>query len=421
VTVLLVLIVGVVVGFRLTTSEDRARYLAIAKACIRRRKESSKQGRPECDAFRAALRERTPRPFVTIVCAALIVGAAASPNGLETWANAGLKTTNGEWWRLATAVFVHTNVILLLLNVLILLQLGFVVERLVGPGAFAVTFLGSGVVASVVHLSKEPLVAGAGASGAIFGLYGLLIGAIGWGWWKPSSVTIPRATLNTMGVSGLLFAIVSLFTGSLTSAAELTALLVGTLAGAVLARFVDEHEPPPQHVMMVAGAAAVLAFAWAVPLRGISDVRPEIQRVVSIEEKTAGAYHAAAEQFRKGRVTAEAVAQLIERTIVPELQAADARLKTYKKVPPEHQPLIVDAEEYLRLRSESWRLRATAVRKTTTVPRRDAEKPTTDENWRVKAEARHHANLVLLGNAESSERTSLEALQKVSSDIRLAR
>ena len=136
---------------------------------------------------------------------------------------------------------------------------------------------------------------------------------------------------------------------------------------------------------------------------------------------TAGAYQAGVERFQKGRMTAEALAQLIDRTIVPQLEAADARLKSLHGVPPEHKPLVADAEEYLRLRSESWRLRAEGLRKAGKVPPREMAKgavvadasPTSDANWRLRAESQHRSNMATLGKAEGTERASLEALRKI--------
>ena len=77
---------------------------------------------------------------------------------------------------------------------------------------------------------------------------------------------------------------------------------------------------------------------------------------------------------------------MIERKITPELQAMQARLKTLGRVPPEHQPLLGGAEEYLRLRDESWRLRAAAL---------------------------HKSSMPALRKAESAERASLEALERL--------
>jgi hypothetical protein len=133
-------------------------------------------------------------------------------------------------------------------------------------------------------------------------------------------------------------------------------------------------------------ATVVIAVAFAVPLRGLANVQPEIERVIEFEGRTAGAYDAAVIRFQKGRITAKALAELIDRTIRPELQANRARLKALGRVPSQHQPLIAGTEEYLRLRDEGWRLRADGLRK---------------------------GSMVTLREAEKSERASLEALENV--------
>jgi len=162
-------------------------------------------------------------------------------------------------------------------------------------------------------------------------------------------------------------------------------------------------------------ATVVIAVASAFSLRGIADVKPEMERVVALEDRTARAYQTAADGFRRGRITAEALALLIDRTIMPELQAADARVKALEKVPLEHQPLVASAEEHLRLRSESWRLRAEVLRKTNMPKPR--ESGTTD--WesstrsRLRAETQHQANGIMRGMAEGRERASLEALERI--------
>jgi hypothetical protein len=103
----------------------------------------------------------------------------------------------------------------------------------------------------------------------------------------------------------------------------------------------------------MAGTAAA-AVAFAIPLRGLTDIRPEIVRLVAAEDRTTAAYNNAVERLKKGRLTAEALAEMIGRTIVPQLEAAEAHLNTIGHVPSIHQPLLADAREYLRLRTESW-------------------------------------------------------------------
>ena len=98
------------------------------------------------------------------------------------------------------------------------------------------------------------------------------------------------------------------------------------------------------------------------------------------------AYRQATEQFKRGAIKAEALAQLIERTIVPDLQAVRRALPAARGVLPQQQPLVAGADDYLRLRCDSWSLRAVAL---------------------------HQSNLRLLRDADQKERSSLDALEKV--------
>jgi hypothetical protein len=90
----------------------------------------------------------------------------------------------------------------------------------------------------------------------------------------------------------------------------------------------------------------------------------------------------------------------------------DARLKGLGNVPPEYQPLVSDAREYVRLRCVSWRLRADAIRRTNAAPRRPPAGPA-DASGRLQMEARFRSNLMAEGNAESAERASMEVFHRI--------
>jgi rhomboid protease GluP len=424
------------IAYRITSPEERARYLDIASDIVRQLKVAATQPRPEADAFRDALRARTPHIVVTPAIAAINVAVAAcmlfgataisDPNTLVGWgASLGPRTTNGEWWRLVTSTFVHTGMVHLLVNVAILIQLGAVIERLVGRLAFVAVYVSAGAFAGLINLSSHPVAVSVGGSAAVFGLYGLLIASLLWQMFQrrkadpePDAeeiaqprVMIPLTVMKRLGYGAALFLVYSAVNG-LAGAPELAGLIAGLASGLVLARHVVEEHAKPRHVAAATAAACVIVVACAVPLRHIADVTPEIARVIATEERTAADYQSAFNAFQKGRITADALADLAERTIVPALQAVDARLETLRNVPPEHRPLVSDAREYLRLRCQSWQLRANAMRRTNTAPRR-ALQGATDASWRVQAEARFRSNLAAVGNAESAERTSLAAFQRI--------
>ena len=425
-----------ILAYRITSPETRARYLDIAIDIVRQLKGAATQRHPESDAFRDALRARTPHVVITPAIAAInvavavciLVGASAisDPDTLVGWgASLGPRTTNGEWWRLVTSTFVHTGTLQLFVNVAILIQLGAVLERLVGRLAFAAVYVSAGAFAGLINLSSHPVAVSVGASGAVFGLYGLLMASLIWQTFQrhrrdqepdeeqtaQPRVTIPLMVLKRLGCGAALFIGYNAVNG-LAGAAEFAGLIVGLGYGLVLGRRAADQHPRTSHVAAAMAASGVIAVACAMPLRNIADVKPEIARVIATEERTAAAYQSALDAFHKGRITAEALADLAERTIMPALQAVDARLEALSNVPPEHQPLVSDARSYLRLRCQSWRLRADAIRRTNAAPRR-APEGAADASWRLQAEARFRSNMAANGHAEGAERASLEVFQRI--------
>lgn len=84
-------------------------------------------------------------------------------------------TSGGQWWRLLTACFVHIGVLHLLLNMYALLYVGLLLEPYLGKARFLAAYLITGVIASMASLWWHELTVSAGASGAIFGMYGVFI------------------------------------------------------------------------------------------------------------------------------------------------------------------------------------------------------------------------------------------------------
>ena len=428
---LFLLVILTVIAFRLTTGEDRKQLLRKALVVLRELAVIAREEYGRLEPFRAALRARMKYAIATPVLVALNVvvfvfmlfgaGAFSDPSTLVSWgANFGPRTTNGEWWRVLTSTFVHVGFMRMVVEAAALAQLGVVLERQVGRSAFAAVFCLAGALAGLVNVSVGPMAVTFGTSGAIFGLYGLLLASIvhrdrGREEGDPQTVAIPVPALWWFIPTALLFAVSASSNDGFAFKANMAGLLVGLVGGAVLTYGILSHPPDLRRVLTTAGVTAAAIVAYAVPLRGIADVRPDIARIIALEDRTAGVYQTALERLRKGALNAEGLAQLIERTIVPELEAADAHLRSIRGVPPEHKPLVADADEYLRLRSASWRFYAEGWRSAVRAPRREADGVlVSDASWR-QAKAQFRANAATRGKAEGSERASLEALQRIKS------
>jgi rhomboid protease GluP len=83
-------------------------------------------------------------------------------------------TLAGEWWRIVTPIFLHGSLLHFFFNTYVLVQLGPLVESEHRTERFWVVYLACGIAGSALSQLARP-VNTVGASGAIFGLMGLLL------------------------------------------------------------------------------------------------------------------------------------------------------------------------------------------------------------------------------------------------------
>ena len=96
---------------------------------------------------------------------------------------APLVVDHGQYYRLVTSIFMHFGVGHLLNNMLVLFVLGDNLERALGHVKYLFFYLfcgiGANLVSMTVNIMTGSLAVGAGASGAIFGVVGGLVYAVG--------------------------------------------------------------------------------------------------------------------------------------------------------------------------------------------------------------------------------------------------
>jgi len=368
---LLVLFAGAI-AYGATTAPQRSRFLEHARRVLRWLADAAPLRDPEIASFWTLLRQRTPLAPLTPALAALNVmvfvlmlgsaGAIGTPDTVIAWGGSfGPRTTNGEWWRLVTTMFVHVSVLQLLADVIGLLAVGLVLERLVGPLAFAVVYAASGVSSTALGLEASPTSMIIGPSGAIFGLYGLMFTVAARSVLYKSLARPPLAIAKYLGPAAVVFGLCSLLTGWVASGPELAAVVVGCLSGLVVGRGIGEQRAPAMFSVPLAAGAIAMVVVTVQPLSGMTDVRPEVHRLVATEHEMAARYQRATDRFINGRITAGELAGVIDRDILPELQTLHVRFASLQHVPDEQRPLVDAAQKYLRLRDESWRLRSNGL------------------------------------------------------------
>ena len=107
----------------------------------------------------------------------------ASPTPIQLihfGANVPALVLHGEWYRLLTATFVHVGLIHLLTNMWCLWNLGLLGEPLLGRWGMAAVYMLTGIAGNLLSLGVNVFMhdfvsVGAGASGAVFGIAGILI------------------------------------------------------------------------------------------------------------------------------------------------------------------------------------------------------------------------------------------------------
>ena len=150
---------------------------------------------------------------------------------LLTWgANYRPSTTNGEWWRLLKSTFLHGGLMHLIANMYGLLFVGIFLEPLLGRTKYLTAYLLTGILASCVSLWWYDATISVGASGAIFGLYGLFLALLLTKIFPPDfGKAFLASTLIFIGYNLLMG-----LTGGIDNAAHIGGLLSGFVVGLIL-------------------------------------------------------------------------------------------------------------------------------------------------------------------------------------------
>jgi rhomboid protease GluP len=136
-------------------------------------------------------------------------------------------TMDGQWWRLFTSIFLHIGILHIAFNMYALLYIGILLEPYLGKLRFAAAYIFTGVIASLTSIYWHPLTVSAGASGAIFGMYGVFLSML-------TTNIIDKKTRSALFASIGVFVVFNLMNGmksGIDNAAHIGGLISGLVIG----------------------------------------------------------------------------------------------------------------------------------------------------------------------------------------------
>jgi rhomboid protease GluP len=188
---------------------------------------------------------RTPltKAFLTInIIVFLLMAFAGGSTNQTTLMAFGVKSNaeiaQGQWWRFITPIFIHIGLLHLLFNSYALWIVGPQVEKLYGSASFVVLYMLTGIAGVAGSYFYHPYSISAGASGAIFGLFGVLL-VFGFRYRN----AIPPDFKRAVGTGILPVIVINLIIGFTIPAIDNSAHISGLLAGAILALLVPFLKP----------------------------------------------------------------------------------------------------------------------------------------------------------------------------------
>ena len=279
---------------------------------------------------------------------------AATAQALLKWgADYGAATIGrGEWWRVVSATFVHLGWMHVALNMYVLWQIGPFMERLLGNVGFVIVYLVCGVAGSICSLAWNPYLVSAGASGAIFGLYGALIGFL-----ILRRDSIPRQVLASILTSAVVFLVVNAVFGALKAGTDIAAHAGGLVAGLVCGLVVSNPINAgfrKRRIVRATGACVgcgLVLLVVAMRLPRPIDVQAEIAKFASVESKTIATYRSL---FQVKNAKDEDVARKIETDVLGPWVAERKSLAAIAGLPSRQQKVMVALVNYMDARQRGW-------------------------------------------------------------------
>lgn len=200
-------------------------------------------------------------------------------NLLDWGANFRPLTLSGQWWRLLSSCFLHIGIFHLLLNMYALIYIGVLLEPYLGKVRFLAAYLISGVAASVTSLWWNDLTISAGASGAIFGMYGVFLALL-------TTNTLDKSARKSLLTSIIIFVAYNIMNGlkpdsGIDNAAHIGGLLSGLVIGYSFVPSLRQEEKKSLTFSTIGALATALLLTSITVYRSIPNDIGEYDKVMN--------------------------------------------------------------------------------------------------------------------------------------------
>jgi membrane associated rhomboid family serine protease len=165
-------------------------------------------------------------------------GSTNGPTLLAFGVKSNAAIASGQWWRFVTPMFLHIGLLHIIFNSYALWIVGPQVEKLYGSARFVFLYVLTGIASVAASYFYNPSIPSAGASGAIFGLLGVLL-VFGF----RHRNEIPPLFRRAVVTSVLPWILINLVIGFSLRVVDNSAHIGGLLAGAALAAIIPFQRP----------------------------------------------------------------------------------------------------------------------------------------------------------------------------------
>ncbi len=294
--------------------------------------------------------------FIGMACSGFGILQPSVEVGLRWGANFAPQTLSGEWWRVVTSLFIHWGLLHLVFNLAVLKEAGRFVERWLGLGQFLVVYFFSGIIGSLASALFNPGAISAGASGAIFGLYGLLLAQS-----LRCSKKLPAEFMREQRGTALTFIGVNLVLSLTIPGIDMAAHVGGLAAGFLLGWLVV---PLPlgravwRPLALGAAATAMVVAVWYLRPLVSADATGFVLRAGDVENRASAACLRVTEDLNTRKITPDQSAARMREEVLGPWHQLLTEAENLRRLHPDQQAHLEGLVQYLRLRGDVYQLLA---------------------------------------------------------------